>query len=99
MGTFWVEELRVDGQGHGARGVSGTSDPAAYSRRPLMIGMAQSLSPERVDVDEASSINGLIIALHIHAVKKEQSLAMPGQSLSVQHILGALHWVRCHASS
>lgn len=42
-----------------------------------MIGVAQSLSPERVDVDEASSINGLIITLHIHAVKKEQSLVKP----------------------
>lgn len=42
--------------------------------------MAQSLSPERVDVDEASSINGLIIALHVHAVKKEQSLAVPRHS-------------------
>lgn len=45
-----------------------------------MISTTQSLSPERVDIDEAGSINGLVITLHIHAAGKEQSLAMRGHA-------------------
>lgn len=67
-----------------------------------------SLSPERVDIDEASSINGLVIALHVHAAGKKQQLAMPGHApfpythlvlplLSL--ILGAMYLARRHDGS
>lgn len=63
-----------------------------------MIGVAQSLSPERVDVDEASSINGLIITLHVHAVKKEQSLAMPSHFPLPSPSYSAQFWELCTGS-
>lgn len=38
-------------------------------QRPIR---AQSCSPERVDIDEPRGIDWLIIALHVHAAKREE---------------------------
>lgn len=41
---------------------------------------AQSSSPQGVDVDKTGSIDRLIIALHVHAARREQSLSAPPAS-------------------
>lgn len=42
------------------------------------------VSPERVDVDEAGGINGLVVSLYVHAAKREEAVSTPRPGLVIQ---------------